>query len=186
MSYRDDEWARRTPWPRKRGPYEDYGWEKGQSVLPQFRDPSVSRMPYEPERNEWQRRFIERENPRYSQHDYEEHDFPNLEWEDDQPYVGLGPDYYQRPDQFIYEDVCDGMMMHGYLNARHIRVNVKDGQVTLEGKADSRKTKRLAEDLAFDIWGVKDVHNRIQVERENDRNRQMAEGQRYPSSGTSS
>jgi hypothetical protein len=161
MANREEYWAKHLPWPRNSGPYEDYGWERGQSVLSQFRDPSVSRMPYEPGRTEWQQRYLEHENPRYT--NQEEDIYSNLDWIDEEPFIGMGPEYYQRPDQFIREDVCDAMMMHGYLNARHIRVNVRDGQVTLEGKVNSRQSKRLAEDLAFDIWGVTDVQNRLQI-----------------------
>jgi hypothetical protein len=126
MANREDERVKRAPWPRKRGPYEDYGWE--------------------------------------SYPDQEEDVYSNLEWVDEEPYVGIGPEYYQRPDKFINEDVNDALMMHGYLNARHIRVNVNDGIVTLEGKVISRQSKRLAEDLAFDIWGVRDVQNRLTIE----------------------
>jgi hypothetical protein len=43
-----DDWARQVPRrDRPRGPYEDYGWERGESVLPEFRDPSVHEMPYD-------------------------------------------------------------------------------------------------------------------------------------------
>jgi hypothetical protein len=161
MANRENEWARRVPWPRNKRPYEDYGWERGQSTLPQFRDPSVSRMPYEPERNEWQRQYFEDENPRY--HQQEDDEYANLEWADEQPYFGIGPDYYQRPDKFIYEDVNDALMIHGYLNARYIGVEVKEGLVYLDGKVASRKAKRLAEDLAYEIWGVKDVENRLRI-----------------------
>jgi osmotically-inducible protein OsmY len=43
-----DDWADQVPRrDQPRGPYEDYGWERGESVLPEFRDPSVHEMPYE-------------------------------------------------------------------------------------------------------------------------------------------
>ena len=49
MAYddRDDDWASQVPERRWRGPYEDYGWERGESGLPEFRDPSVHRQSYE-------------------------------------------------------------------------------------------------------------------------------------------
>jgi hypothetical protein len=183
MANRENDWAKQVPWPHETGPYEDYGWERGQSVLPQFRDPSLSRMPHEPERTDWQRRYFERENPRYSNQQGDI--YSNLEWVDEE-YIGMGPEYYQRPDKFIYEDVCDAMMMHGYLDARHIKVNVNDGQVILEGKVSSRQSKRLAEDLAFDIWGVKDVQNRLQIEDHNQgagRVERVGRSGVYPASG---
>jgi osmotically-inducible protein OsmY len=43
-----EDWAAQVPRREQpRGPYEDYGWERGESVLPEFRDPSVHEMPYE-------------------------------------------------------------------------------------------------------------------------------------------
>jgi hypothetical protein len=43
-----EDWADQVPRrDQPRGPYEDYGWERGESVLPEFRDPSVHEMPYE-------------------------------------------------------------------------------------------------------------------------------------------
>lgn len=38
---RDSDWAKEVPDVRFRGPYDDWGWEPGDSVLPEFRDPSV-------------------------------------------------------------------------------------------------------------------------------------------------
>ncbi|HEU5098138.1 MAG TPA: BON domain-containing protein [Roseiflexaceae bacterium] len=43
-----EDWAEQVPRRNQpRGPYEDYGWERGESALPEFRDPSVHDMPYE-------------------------------------------------------------------------------------------------------------------------------------------
>lgn len=48
MTERDQDWARQVlDHYRQEGPYEDYGWERGESVLPEFRDPWVHDMPYE-------------------------------------------------------------------------------------------------------------------------------------------
>jgi hypothetical protein len=44
---RDSDWAKEVPDVRFRGPYDDYGWENGESVLPEFRDPSVHLTPEE-------------------------------------------------------------------------------------------------------------------------------------------
>ena len=44
-----------VPERRFQNPYEDYGWEKGQSVLPQFRDLMFHFTPEERARSEvWQ------------------------------------------------------------------------------------------------------------------------------------
>jgi hypothetical protein len=135
---------------------------KGEIRMAYREDDWVKRAPWPVRRGPYEEYGIDRENPRYP--DQEEDVYSNLEWIDEEPYVGIGPEYYQRPDKFIYEDVNDALMMHGYLNARHIQVKVNDGIVTLEGKVISRQSKRLAEDLAFDIWGVRDVQNRLTIE----------------------
>ena len=38
-----------------------------------------------------------------------------------------------------------------------------NGEVTLTGSVPDRHAKRLAEDLAEDVWGVRDVQNQIRV-----------------------
>lgn len=45
----NQDWATEVPKSASKpsGPYEDYGWERGQSIMPEFRDPSVHTMPYE-------------------------------------------------------------------------------------------------------------------------------------------
>jgi hypothetical protein len=79
------------------------------------------------------------------------------------PHAGRGPRGYQRSDDRIKEDVCERMAEHGQLDASDIEVRVASGEVTLEGSVDSRWAKRLAEDLAEDVPGVRDVHNRLRV-----------------------
>lgn len=58
MKRRDgqSDWAEQVPWIRPQLSYRDYGWERHQSALPEFRDPTIHFMPYERERLEpWQR-----------------------------------------------------------------------------------------------------------------------------------
>jgi len=40
--------------------------------------------------------------------------------------------------------------------------------VTLSGTVDERRDKRLLEDLAEDVPGVKDIHNQIRVRKPGD------------------
>jgi osmotically-inducible protein OsmY len=42
-------------------------------------------------------------------------------------------------------------------------VRVESGEVTLEGTVDDRWEKRLAEDVAEAVPGVRDVHNRLRT-----------------------
>lgn len=77
---------------------------------------------------------------------------------------GRGPSDYTRSDERIREDVNDRLTHDWRVDARNVRVTVKDAEVTLEGKVDSRATKRRAEDLADDVTGVRHVQNNLRVE----------------------
>lgn len=46
-----------------------------------------------------------------------------------------------------------------------MEVTVTDAVVTLTGSVDSRRTKRLAEDVALITPGVLDVHNALKIDR---------------------
>jgi hypothetical protein len=78
-------------------------------------------------------------------------------------YRGVGPKGYTRSDERIREHVCDVLMDDSHLDAADIEVEVKDGEVTLNGTVDSRDAKRHAEGLAEQATGVKDVHNRLRI-----------------------
>jgi hypothetical protein len=76
---------------------------------------------------------------------------------------GRGPANYMRSDERIFEDACDNLMDDWAIDAREISVSVKEGEITLDGKVDSRKTKRRAEDLAEHVSGVRHVQNNLRV-----------------------
>lgn len=82
------------------------------------------------------------------------------------PFIGQGPAGYQRSAQRIREDVCERLTRHGQLNARNIQVEVDEntGEVTLNGTVDSRRSKRIAEDVAESVTGVPDIHNQLRIE----------------------
>jgi hypothetical protein len=78
---------------------------------------------------------------------------------------GKGPQGYQRGDDRIREDINDRLTWHGDIDATHITVKVENGEVTLEGNAQDRNQKRLAEDIAESVRGVKEVHNHLRVNK---------------------
>lgn len=80
-------------------------------------------------------------------------------------HYGRGPRGWSRSDARIREEICERMARHGHLDASHLRVDVVDGEVTLEGEVPNRLQKRLAEDIADDVLGVVDVHNRLTLPR---------------------
>ena len=79
------------------------------------------------------------------------------------PHAGRGPKNYQRSEERIKEDVSDRLAEDGFLDASEIEVKVKDGIVMLTGTVESREEKRLAEEIAEDCSGVKDVQNQLRV-----------------------
>lgn len=79
------------------------------------------------------------------------------------PFTGRGPKGYQRSDDRMREDLCDRLSQHGQIDAGDIDVQVKDGEVTLSGTVDSRAAKRMAEDVAESVQGVREVHNQLRV-----------------------
>ncbi len=79
------------------------------------------------------------------------------------PHRGKGPAGYQRSDERIRELVCESLTDDDEIDASHIEVGVSNGEVTLSGTIDDRRTKRAAEDCAYSVSGVRDVQNRLRV-----------------------
>ena len=76
---------------------------------------------------------------------------------------GRGPKDYKRSDSRIEEDVNDRMMEDGALDASDISVEVREGEVTINGTVRSRQEKRRAEDCAESVSGVGHVQNNLRV-----------------------
>lgn len=79
--------------------------------------------------------------------------------------AGLAPMHYQRPDQRIYEDVCDALTAHDEVDPTHVEVRVEGGEVTLTGTVEDRAMKRLIEEVVEGVLGVRDVHVHLKVPR---------------------
>lgn len=80
-------------------------------------------------------------------------------------YRGVGPKNFTRSDDRIRELVSERLEESDDVNAADIEVQVKDGEVTLTGSVDTRHMKRVAEDIAESIPGVRDVNNDLKVNR---------------------
>jgi hypothetical protein len=80
-------------------------------------------------------------------------------------FAGRGPRNWQRSDARIEEDVCDALMHHPAVDASELEVRVENGEVTLSGEVEDRRTKRLAEEIVEQCAGVHDVHNRLRARR---------------------
>jgi hypothetical protein len=79
-------------------------------------------------------------------------------------FAGRGPKGYRRSDERILEEVNEALTAAPHVDASSISVDVKEGEVTLEGIVESRTMKRDAEDLAAEVSGVQQVHNRLRIE----------------------
>jgi BON domain-containing protein len=82
-------------------------------------------------------------------------------------FAGRGPKNWQRSDDRIREDINERLTDHPEIDASEIEVQVKGGEVTLTGIVDERHTKRLAEDVAENVTGVREVHNQLRVQSQN-------------------
>lgn len=78
-------------------------------------------------------------------------------------HAGRGPKNWQRSDERIREEVNERLTDHPHIDATEIDVQVKNGEVTLAGTVESRNIKRLAEDVAESVSGVKEVHNQLRA-----------------------
>ncbi len=76
---------------------------------------------------------------------------------------GRGPKNYQRPDERIADEIHQILTDDPYLDATHIEVTVKDGEVTLSGNVANRWAKRYAEEILDGCRGVHDVQNRLTI-----------------------
>jgi osmotically-inducible protein OsmY len=71
--------------------------------------------------------------------------------------------HYQRSNERIRNDVYDRLNDHPNVDSSDIEVRVNQGIVTLEGTVHDRREKRLAEDIAESVSGVRDVQNNLKA-----------------------
>ncbi len=96
----------------------------------------------------------------------------SYDWKLERMGAGRGPVRpprgYQRSDDRIREDVCE-RLMEGPVDVGDVEVTVSNGEVTLSGTVEKRWEKRAIEDIAANVRGVHDVHNRVRVRPVEDR-----------------
>lgn len=69
-----------------------------------------------------------------------------------------------RDDAEIQEDISNNLALDTAVDASHIGVDVNGGIVTLTGTVSSVREKSAAEDDAWSIPGVLNVHNNLKVQ----------------------
>ncbi|MEW5848410.1 MAG: BON domain-containing protein [Myxococcota bacterium] len=80
-------------------------------------------------------------------------------------FAGVGPRRYRRPDAGILEDVALALTEDPHVDAGDVEVTVREAEVTLSGNIPDRAQRRRAEDIAWSVRGVVDVHNRLVLHR---------------------
>jgi osmotically-inducible protein OsmY len=71
----------------------------------------------------------------------------------------------RRPDQTLAQEIRDILTHDPELDATDIEVVVERGAVTLSGLVADPEARLLAEELVETLPGVREVHNRLRVER---------------------
>jgi osmotically-inducible protein OsmY len=80
-------------------------------------------------------------------------------------FAGRGPKGYQRSRERILDDVCQRLTDHPEIDASNVEVDVQEDVVVLRGQVHDRGQKRMAEDAAESVSGVRDVRNELDVEK---------------------
>jgi hypothetical protein len=78
-------------------------------------------------------------------------------------FAGRGPKGYRRSDERVLEDVSQALEEDPRIDASEIEVVCHSGEIVLKGSVPDRRMKRLAEDCAENLPGVKDVRNELRV-----------------------
>ncbi len=73
------------------------------------------------------------------------------------------PGHVTRPDTAIKSDTESILFYDNMVNSYQVKVDVKDGITTLSGTVDSNDEKRVAEEDAKKVAGVRQVINNISV-----------------------
>lgn len=108
-------------------------------------------------------------------------DWDDSHWTNGQRYW-LGQRYYRRrfwqsvktllgltradktyPDNVVADEVCDALAHEPEVDMDEIEVSVKNGHVTLRGRAQDHWMRQQAEDVIYFLPGVKGVTNEILV-----------------------
>ncbi len=78
---------------------------------------------------------------------------------------GRGPRNVVRSDERIADDLIERLTRADEIDASEILIAIESGVVTLTGEVPQRRMKHLAEDLAVAVQGVREVHNRLLVDK---------------------
>lgn len=93
------------------------------------------------------------------------YDNPLLQKDRAESNKGKGPRAHNRNDDRIMDEICEKLTHHPFIDASLIDVKVQNGDVTLTGDVQDRQMKHLAEDVAAEVTGVREIHNSLRPRR---------------------
>ncbi len=76
------------------------------------------------------------------------------------------PPGYVRSDERVFADLCEALMRERDIDTGQLRVSVRDGVATLQGRAASRRDHARVAQLAAAVRGVRGVDDQLCVEGE--------------------
>ena len=76
-----------------------------------------------------------------------------------------GPRAQRRSDESLAQEIREILTHDPELDATEIEVEVEGGAVTISGLVEGSDAKLLAEEMVESVTGVREVHNRLRVER---------------------
>ena len=79
------------------------------------------------------------------------------------PHRGKGPKNFTRSDERVKEHVNELLMEHDEIDATHVQVDVKNGEVSVTGTVEDRQQRRAIEDLIEGMPGIQNVHIAIKI-----------------------
>ncbi|WP_354682514.1 BON domain-containing protein [Cupriavidus necator] len=75
----------------------------------------------------------------------------------------VGPKGYQRSDERIREEICERLAHARHVDVRDVEVEVQGGVVRLSGNVQDRRQKYSIEEIADDVFGVREIHNAVRL-----------------------
>lgn len=115
-------------------------------------------------------RYVPDENSRDELREWDDYDPQSFRSVRIQPSRQFSP----RSDDDVFDFVHEILSKHPDIDVSQIDMDVHDGVVHLQGMVETRRMKRLIEDVIFGLPGVHDVQNKIEVERPDPDRRRMA------------
>lgn len=78
---------------------------------------------------------------------------------------GRRPEGYMRSDEHVRDEVCERLPRSRRVDASAVSVEVSGGTVSLQGSVSERRMKHDTEVIIEHCFGVRDIDNRIRVNR---------------------